>query len=133
MICPNCETKMRHSITPLSTRDNEPAIHSGLTCYNCGKWINDELEVVKPSIPLPEPSLARPMAGRPKTPPKPLSLHRVKASSTLRKAVIERMPIITEMRTDGKSYNDIALALKKNGFQISYTALRKHYQAILGG
>ena len=58
MNCPKCKTKMHHDrsisrasslINRLNGMDVTPV--SGHTCYNCGTWVCDEVEIAKPMPP----------------------------------------------------------------------------------
>jgi hypothetical protein len=120
--CPKCNHQLRHvsCIGSGSTlhRQQQGGCYSGMSCINCGTWIDDGLQIVKPLIV--EKQRRPTFGGRPQD----LLGHVIHAEVT------KNWPAIFEMRANKRSMNAIKKDLSLSG---SPGSIRKHIMSLEAG
>ncbi len=134
--CSKCNTRLVHVVTvsPVSTLniDGKATLVSGLTCWNCGMWVDvfekgrgqasvEDTEEVEEIVPEP-----RKMYNRHPN----QSAHRTEASKKLQAKISEYKESILQYRKECKCWGWITEKLIEAGFNLSSTTLRKHCKAL---
>lgn len=121
MNCPKCHKTMREvaCIASGSTlhREAQTGLYSGLTCWNCGTWIDTELQIRKPMMKLePKKHIA---GGRPSD----------IMGEKIRSALVANFDKIAEMRRTGVTWKAIKSRLGLPGAE---STTRRHYLDMIG-